>query len=122
MDALSRPSSPIDDPNAHKISAYYSLVFPNFTFYIQTLSVTIGRRCASSAAQHASSSSSHDPQQVDVDLGALKSVSRLHARVEYDADQDRFVLIVLGRNGVWVDGVWFGSGSTATLTERYARC
>ncbi|KAF9263651.1 hypothetical protein L218DRAFT_326716 [Marasmius fiardii PR-910] len=103
-----------------KISAYYSLVFPHFTFYIQTLSVTIGRRCSPPAQPSASSSTiaPADPVQVDVDLGALKSVSRLHAKIEYDQDQDRFVLQVIGRNGAWVDGVWQGSGTRAPLGER----
>lgn len=100
-----------------KISAYYSLVFPHFTFYIQTLSVTIGRRCAPNP--NAATSSTAEPTAVDVDLGALKSVSRLHARIEYDQDEDRFVLVVIGRNGAWVDGVWSGSGTRAPLGERY---
>lgn len=98
-----------------KISAYYSLVFPDITFYIQTLSIAIGRRCTPSSSV---SSSSRDPMQVDVDLGALKSVSRLHAKIEYDQDEDRFVLVVVGRNGAWVDGVWSGSGTRAPLGER----
>lgn len=112
---------PISDPSAdsteelRKISAYYSLVFPNFTYYLQTLNVTIGRRCTPSA----SASSSQDAQQVDVDLGPLKSVSRLHARIEYEEEEERFVLIVMGRNGAWVDGVWSGSGSKVPLGERY---
>ncbi|KAL0070975.1 Pre-rRNA-processing protein fhl1 [Marasmius tenuissimus] len=102
-----------------KISAYYSLVFPHFTFYIQTLSVTIGRRCSPPAQPSASSSTAPaDPVQVDVDLGALKSVSRLHAKIQYDQEQDRFVLQVIGRNGAWVDGVWQGSGTRAPLGER----
>lgn len=124
----SSPHSPIldahsqlkdDPPQSKKISAYYSLVFPHFTFYIQTLSVTIGRRCSPNAGAAASSSSSAaDSSQVDVDLGALKSVSRLHAKIEYDVDDDRFVLVVIGRNGAWVDGVWSGSGTRAPLGER----
>ncbi|KAH8830643.1 hypothetical protein DL96DRAFT_961121 [Flagelloscypha sp. PMI_526] len=103
-----------------KISAYYSLVFPNFTFYIQTLDVTIGRRTVPSASSPSSSTAKPEEQtnQVDVDLGALKSVSRLHARIEYDSDLDRFVLAVLGRNGAWVDGVWAASGTRAPLSER----
>ncbi|KAK0461896.1 fork head domain-containing protein [Desarmillaria tabescens] len=100
--AADKPSQP------KKISAYYSLVFPNFTFYIQTLSITIGRRC----------SPNPNAADVDVDLGALKSVSRLHARIEYDEEEDRFVLVVIGRNGAWVDGVWSGSGTRAPLGER----
>jgi hypothetical protein len=96
-----------------KISAYYSLVFPNFTYYLQTLSVTIGRRCIPSAV------TTSDPSPVDVDLGPLKSVSRLHARIEYEEEEERFVLVVIGRNGAWVDGVWSGSGSRVFLSERY---
>ena len=95
-------SNPVPD----KISAYYSLVFPNFTYYIQTLKVIIGRRCIPSNTP----SSSENPL-VDVDLGSLKSVSRLHAKIEYDEDEERFVLHVMGRNGARVDGVWSGSGS-----------
>ncbi|PIL36847.1 transcription factor [Ganoderma sinense ZZ0214-1] len=96
-----------------KISAYYSLVFPNFTYYLQTLTVTIGRRCVP-----ANTASTSDNPQVDVDLGPLKSVSRLHAKIEYDEDEERFVLLVIGRNGAWVDGVWSGSGSKVPLGDR----
>ncbi|TCD71369.1 Pre-rRNA-processing protein fhl1 [Steccherinum ochraceum] len=96
-----------------KISAYYSLVFPNFTYYIQTLKVIIGRRCIPSSTP----SSSENPQ-VDVDLGSLKSVSRLHAKIEYEEEEEKFMLHVMGRNGAWVDGVWSGSGSKVPLGDR----
>lgn len=105
-------------PIQDKISAYYSLVFPGWTFYIQTLTVTIGRRCAPNV--NVPTSSSLEQAQVDVDLGNLKSVSRLHAKIEYDQEEDRFVLVVIGRNGAWVDGVWCSAGTRATLGERYA--
>lgn len=98
-----------------KISAYYSLVFPNFTYYLQTLTVTIGRRCIPN-----STASSSEQAQVDVDLGPLKSVSRLHAKIEYEEEEERFVLAVLGRNGAWVDGAWSGKGSKVPLGERYS--
>ncbi|KIY73775.1 hypothetical protein CYLTODRAFT_416799 [Cylindrobasidium torrendii FP15055 ss-10] len=112
-----RPSPPPPSPSSkvtQTVSAFYSLVFPTtgYIFYVQTLSVTIGRRCA------AAPSTGQNAAQIDVDLGALKSVSRLHAKIEYDSDLDRFVLAVLGRNGAWVDGVWSGSGSRAILGER----
>ncbi|KAF8076099.1 fork head domain-containing protein [Lyophyllum atratum] len=125
MDTRTRSASPValvdvklehTPPAQDKISAYYSLVFPHFTFYIQTLSVTIGRRCAPNL--NAPTTSTAEPTTVDVDLGALKSVSRLHAKIEYDQDEDRFVLAVIGRNGAWVDGVWSGSGTRAPLGER----
>ena len=102
-----------DTQPEEKISAYYSLVFPNFTYYLQTLNVTIGRRCIP-----ANTASSSDNPQVDVDLGPLKSVSRLHAKIEYEEEEERFILIVIGRNGAWVDGVWSGSGSKVPLNDR----
>jgi len=103
------------EPISDKISAYYSLVFPNFNYYLQTLSVTIGRRSIPT-----STASSSDETQVDVDLGPLKSVSRLHARIEYEEEEERFVLVVLGRNGAWVDGTWCGKGNKVPLSERYS--
>ncbi|KAF5364364.1 hypothetical protein D9756_000796 [Leucocoprinus leucothites] len=125
MDTRSHSASPHPDaelprepspPPQDKISAYYSLVFPGWTFYIQMLSITIGRRCAPNL--NAPTTSTAEQAQVDVDLGNLKSVSRLHAKIEYDQDEDRFVLVVIGRNGAWVDGVWCGAGTRATLSER----
>ena len=114
VSALIEDSSFNAEPISDKISAYYSLVFPNFTYYLQTLSVTIGRRCIPT-----STASSSDQTQVDVDLGPLKSVSRVHARIEYEDEEERFVLVVLGRNGAWVDGAWCGKGNKVPLSERY---
>ncbi|KAH7888007.1 hypothetical protein F5I97DRAFT_1805363 [Phlebopus sp. FC_14] len=112
---------PVDDGPA-KISAYYSLVFPNITFYLQTLTVTIGRRCipavSSSSSVNGAEGTTPGQSPVDVDLGPLKSVSRLHAKIEYEEEEERFVLVVIGRNGAWVDGVWSGSGSRVPLSER----
>jgi forkhead box protein K len=109
-------SSTVPAPVPGTISAYYSLVLPDFTYYVQTLAVSIGRRCAPGTP------SSSTAEQADVDLGALKSVSRLHARIEYDDADERFVLEVIGRNGAWVDGVWSAAGSRVPLGERYVYC
>jgi forkhead box protein K len=97
-----------------KISAYYSLVFPTITYYLQTPNVTIGRRCI---PPNSPSSSTATPQ-IDIDLGSLKSVSRLHANIEYDEAEERWVLAVHGRNGAWVDGVWIQPGKRTPLNER----
>lgn len=57
-------------------------------------------------------------QGIDVDLGAIKSVSRLHAKIVFDAEEAAFVLEVLGRNGAWVDDEYYGPGQRASLSER----
>ena len=117
------PATPVLNASAEvpaKISAYYSLVFPNITFFLQTLTVTIGRRCLppTSASLNGTDGPPSTQSPVDVDLGPLKSVSRLHARIEYEEEEARFVLVVIGRNGAWVDGVWSGAGSRVPLGER----
>ncbi|KAF8843157.1 hypothetical protein BDN67DRAFT_1009215 [Paxillus ammoniavirescens] len=116
------PPFAADDPHdaPAKISAYYSLVFPNITFYLQTLTVTIGRRCIPLASNSVTGADGVTSTQspVDVDLGPLKSVSRLHAKIEYEEEEERFVLVVIGRNGAWVDGVWSGASSRVPLGER----
>jgi forkhead box protein K len=119
------PPFAADDPHdaPAKISAYYSLVFPNITFYLQTLTVTIGRRCIPLASNSVTGADGVTSTQspVDVDLGPLKSVSRLHAKIEYEEEEERFVLVVIGRNGAWVDGVWSGASSRVPLSERCVR-
>jgi forkhead box protein K len=45
-------------------------------------------------------------------------VSRLHARIEWSEEIEKFVLVVIGRNGAWVDGIWSPSGSKVALGER----
>ncbi|PWN41331.1 hypothetical protein IE81DRAFT_177018 [Ceraceosorus guamensis] len=78
------------DPPAGPIQAYAKLEFPGFSYYLQTLDISIGRRPAHipapefSAAGEAHITSAPKVQgDVDVDLGPLKSISRLHARIYY---------------------------------------
>ena len=123
MQRASPAAAPLPDERcapaepSEKTSTYFSLSFPNFTYYIQTIPVTIGRRPArESESEGDPSGSTPSPDTpVDVDLGPLRSVSRLHAKIEYEEAHDRFVLVVLGRNGAWVDGIWSGSGSRVPL-------
>ncbi|KAG9082947.1 Pre-rRNA-processing protein fhl1, partial [Ceratobasidium sp. 392] len=147
-----------NEAQSEEIAAYFKLESALFTYYCQTLVVTIGRRPPAPArsgegsvngnggagggaegdgslvppheiltlagpsnapsSEPAGTSAGVSGTVVDVDLGQLKSVSRLHARIEYDESDSCFVLAVLGRNGAWVDGDWYGSGRRAPLTAR----
>lgn len=90
---------------SQEIPAYFALEFPDvqFTYYLQKLSVSLGR--SDSAA--------------DIDLGALKNISRLHARIEYEEQLEQFVLAVIGRNGAFVDSIWHEPGERVPLAERW---
>ncbi|KAF8312881.1 hypothetical protein DL93DRAFT_1235644 [Clavulina sp. PMI_390] len=101
--------SAMSSSSSNVVSAYFAICFPSFTYYVTTLSCTIGRRSVPNHSPDAV------PVHVDIDLGPLKSVSRLHARIEYDEDSDCFVICILGRNGAWIDGVWARSGSRVPL-------
>ena len=138
-------SPDLDAEQAQPIRAYAKLEFPGFSYYIQTLEVTIGRRPQQPIGASPSWRSFND---VDVDLGPLKSISRLHARIYYTvqqftattyanipqymagsinkspsqssdiADNGRFVLQVLGRNGAFVDDVWVSMNGIVPLNGR----
>ncbi|KAG8717311.1 Pre-rRNA-processing protein fhl1 [Ceratobasidium sp. 395] len=124
-----------------EISAYFKLESEWFTYYCQKLAVTIGRRVSATdrgakallppcktvtlTGDHSDSSplgsapaGTEAPSTViDVDLGQLKSISRLHARIQYNEDNSCFTLAVLGRNGAWVDDGWYESGMKVRLTS-----
>ncbi|KAG8801445.1 Pre-rRNA-processing protein fhl1, partial [Serendipita sp. 399] len=65
------------------IAAYFALEFLDmqYIYYLQRSSVSLGR-----------SSNDASGPVADIDLGPLKNISRLHARIEYEEELERFVL------------------------------
>lgn len=144
----------IEKDESEPIQAYAKLEFPGFSYYIQTLDCTIGRRPAhmrTPALREGETERITGTKKmegdVDVDLGLLKSISRLHVRIFYQDqprqnsqfttgapdtfgsssrgldpetihNQGRFVLQVLGRNGCFVDDVPVGRNSIVSLGKR----
>ncbi|CAH2354286.1 fork-head transcriptional regulator Fhl1p [[Candida] railenensis] len=98
-----------DDPSS-KISAYARLDFENFTFFVQTLQVVLGRKSNDDLLQ-----SSH--HAVDVHLSSKKAISRRHAKIFYNFGTQRFELSILGRNGAFVDDLFVEKGITVPLTD-----
>lgn len=98
--------TPIQSPHrpSTDIAAYFALEFVDmqYIYYLQRWSVSLGRSDAAA----------------DIDLGPLKNVSRLHARIEYEEELERFVLAVIGRNGAFVDGTWMEPGRRVPLGQR----
>eukprot|EP01137_Pigoraptor_chileana_P002260 Opistho-2@40847 len=93
--ALSTAPRANANANANAISpvlAYAKLQGEDFVYYVQTLGITIGRK-------------TQKTDDVDVDLGNSKQLSRRHARIEYNFTTRHFELKCLGKNGVVVDGV-----------------
>ncbi|CUM65420.1 uncharacterized protein PRCAT00003058001 [Priceomyces carsonii] len=80
---------------ATEVQAYAKIAGQNWTFYVKSLAVTIGRNTDN---QNGSSGT------VDIDLGPAKVVSRQHASIIYNLDLRCWELKVLGRNGARIDG------------------
>ncbi|ODV65438.1 hypothetical protein HYPBUDRAFT_243293 [Hyphopichia burtonii NRRL Y-1933] len=100
-----------DDNNENsKISAYARLDFENFTFFVQTLQVVLGRKSNDELLQ-----SSH--HAVDVHLSSKKAISRRHAKIFYNFGTQRFELSILGRNGAFVDDLFVEKGITVPLID-----
>ena len=103
-----------DVPNtdtSSKISAYARLDFDNFTFFVQTLQVILGRKSNIDVDLQ----SNH--HAVDVHLSSKKAVSRRHARIFYNFASQQFELSVLGRNGAFVDDMFVEKGITVPLVD-----
>lgn len=95
---------------ASKISAYARLDFDNYTFFVQTLQVVLGRR-SNDDQDH---SSYHT---VDVHLSSKKAISRRHAKIFYNFGTQRFEISVSGRNGAFVDDLFVEKGITVPLVD-----
>ncbi|EPY52981.1 fork head transcription factor Fhl1 [Schizosaccharomyces cryophilus OY26] len=86
----------------NRVQAYAKLEFDKFSFFVQTLQVTMGRKASNSS-------------DCDVHLGDTKAISRQHAKIAYSFPNQRFELSVIGKNGAFVDGEFVERGSTVPL-------
>jgi hypothetical protein len=79
---------------AQSPTAYAKLLGEGIEYFVHTLSLTLGRRVPGTSG-------------CDVDLGQSRSISRVHARIDYDFDSRQFKICPLGKNGVSIDGTIF---------------
>ena len=93
------------EQNLGPIQAYAKLQGENFVYYVQTLQLTLGRRVEGF-------------NDVHVDLGPSRTISRQHARINYDFPLRQFMLEPLGKNGVVVDGRHYSPGSLIPLDTK----
>ncbi|GMG56324.1 unnamed protein product [Ambrosiozyma monospora] len=86
---------------SNEVQAYAKIAGRDWTFYVKSLRVLIGRN-----------TDPHPPipgqpakeDEVDIDLGPSKVVSRRHASISYNMNTQRWELFILGRNGLKIDG------------------
>ncbi|ODQ65539.1 hypothetical protein NADFUDRAFT_23765, partial [Nadsonia fulvescens var. elongata DSM 6958] len=85
-----------------QVQAYAKLAGANWTYYVKSLSVVVGRSNSDNNLENVEGSSVDD---VDIDLSPGKIVSRRHAIIRYDPTRGTWAIHVLGRNGIKVDRV-----------------
>ncbi|KAJ2696813.1 hypothetical protein H4218_004352 [Coemansia sp. IMI 209128] len=96
-----------DDDSHAPVQAYAKLEGPDFCYYVRTLEVLLGRY-----------QSADDQEQVDIDLGDSKAVSRRHAKIFYNFMSQSFELQVFGKNGCLVDDEYYARGMSVPLHHK----
>ncbi|EAW09768.1 putative forkhead transcription factor Fkh1/2 [Aspergillus clavatus NRRL 1] len=107
--------------NTQSIRAYAKIAGRNWTYYVKTLHVNIGREPDREPKLDEQSSpvtiAARALPDVHVDLGPSKFVSRLHAEVFYDGeDTASWHIRVNGRNGVRLNNVILKRGTDAIIS------
>ncbi|GAA5828894.1 hypothetical protein JCM11251_005911 [Rhodosporidiobolus azoricus] len=107
VEELSAPCSPADQPSASPASC-------------QPVASTSAASVLAPPAPQALAVDSPAPASTvtDVDLGPIRAVSRQHARLYFEFDVGAWVIEVLGRNGVVVEGKWRAKGQKVLLTKK----
>lgn len=90
---------------ATEVQAYAKISGANWTYYVKSLAISIGRNTDNQPNQ---------ANSIDIDLGPAKVVSRQHANITYNLDLRCWELKILGRNGAKVDGRKVGVDSVPT--------
>ncbi|KAL2164377.1 hypothetical protein VTH06DRAFT_3593 [Thermothelomyces fergusii] len=106
-------SNSIHESNKEGVKAYAKIAALDWTYYITRLTVNIGR--SSEPAQARADQNPDDPDAIHIDLGPSKLVSRLHAIVYFNRDEEKWWLLVKGRNSLKVDGALWKAGQAGPL-------
>ncbi|KAJ2005500.1 hypothetical protein H4R26_001923 [Coemansia thaxteri] len=103
----SMSAAPAGDDSHGPVQAYAKLEGPDFCYYVRKLEVLLGRHQASD-----------DQEQVDIDLGDSKAVSRRHAKIYYNFMNQSFELQVFGKNGCLIDDEYYAKGQSVPLHHK----
>lgn len=118
---VSRDHSNTKTENKQSIQAYAKIAGRNWTYYVKSLHVNIGREPDREQRSNEQSSpvtiAARALPDVHVDLGPSKFVSRLHAEIFYDGGENpAWHIRVNGRNGVRLNNVILKRGADAILS------
>ncbi|RXG45211.1 hypothetical protein VDGE_06619 [Verticillium dahliae] len=90
----------IHEANQDGVKAYAKIAAQDWTFYVTKLNVNIGRAADPAASGTQQQEDPESDDFVHIDLGPSKLVSRRHARIFFNSEDESWFLEVIGRNGV----------------------
>ena len=99
----------IEDRHGNIVSAYAKICGRDWTYYVKSPTVNIGRPPDGSSSRPSTALESTPPLHaenssiVHIDLGPSKLISRLHAKLFFDQEDSKWHVNVYGRNGVKVN-------------------
>jgi hypothetical protein len=106
------------------VQAYAKLAGREWTYYVKTLSVNIGRPpdtasrpSVEDGAQSSPFPDFADTTRIQIDLGPSKVISRLHAELFFDMKDGKWHIIVNGRNGLRVNEMLIRRGQRTSLSS-----
>ena len=117
----------VDFPNKdheidESVSAFAKIAGKDWTYYVKTTSINIGRppdgpsrQTLDQGAQSSPGEPFEQEQTVHIDLGPSKLISRLHAKVFYNSDDEKWHIQVEGRNGLRINDNIFRRGQSSPL-------
>jgi forkhead protein FKH len=101
--------------------AFAKIAGRDWTFYVGKLSVIIGRPNAKQRGSIDGQAQAEPLPRpladlaVDIDLGPDQQVSRMHSEIAFDQNENKWCIIVNGRNGLSLDNVRIEAGQRAWL-------
>ncbi|RKU47909.1 transcription factor, variant 3 [Coniochaeta pulveracea] len=107
-------SNSIHESNRDGVKAYAKISAQDWTYYITTLKVNIGRQ---SEPSQRPPPRPEDEDFVHIDLGPSKMISRQHAQIYFHNREEKWFLLVKGRNALKVDGVAWKAGQEGPLVS-----
>ena len=121
--SLEYPNNANQNPEG-TISAFAKIAGKTWSYYVKDPSINIGRSPDGSTRQSIENGGRSSPTQgtdeqivAHIDLGPSKLVSRQHAALFFEASDERWHVLVHGRNGVKLNDTLLRKGQSSHLTS-----
>lgn len=101
------------------INAYARLCGKDWTYYLMTNHISFGRAPGPQDPQivgaNADSKNNEEAESVEIDLGPNKVVSRTHAELQYNVEDEQWYVSVRGRNGIKINDTVIKKGESKLI-------